>query len=61
MWTLEVDIVKYGEWKTDTCTEGSNYALLSFARKVGQGSTGDRGLVVTPVSFAGVRSRRWGR
>jgi glucuronide carrier protein len=40
MWTLEADTVEYGEWKTGARTEGSNYALLSFARKVGQGIGG---------------------
>jgi glucuronide carrier protein len=40
MWTLESDTVEYGEWKTGARTEGSNYAVLSFARKVGQGIGG---------------------
>ncbi len=40
MWTLEADTVEYGEWETGARTEGSNYALLSFARKVGQGIGG---------------------
>ena len=45
MWTLETDTVEYGEWKSGARTEGSDYALLSFARKVGQGiGGGDRGL-----------------
>lgn len=37
MWTLEADTVEYGEWKANVRTEGSNYAALSFTRKVGQG------------------------
>jgi glucuronide carrier protein len=40
MWTLEADTVEYGEWKTGVRTEGSNYAVLSFARKIGQGIGG---------------------
>ena len=44
MWTLETDTVEYGEWKTGARTEGSNYALLSFARKVGRDRWGHRGL-----------------
>jgi len=43
MWTLEADTVEYGEWETGARTEGSNYALLSFARKVGQGIGGGLG------------------
>ncbi len=30
----------YGEWETGVRTEGSNYAVLSFSRKVGQGIGG---------------------
>jgi glucuronide carrier protein len=40
MWTLQADTVEYGEWRTGARTEGSNYALLSFSRKVGQGLGG---------------------
>jgi glucuronide carrier protein len=43
MWTLEADTVEYGEWETGARTEGSNYALLSFSRKVGQGIGGGLG------------------
>ena len=43
MWTMEADTVEYGEWSTGARTEGSNYALLSFARKVGQGLGGGIG------------------
>jgi hypothetical protein len=32
--------VEYGEWETDVRTEGSNYAIPSFSRKVGQGIRG---------------------
>ncbi|WP_164737152.1 glycoside-pentoside-hexuronide (GPH):cation symporter [Georgenia sp. SYP-B2076] len=40
MWALQADTVEYGEWKSRTRTEGSNYAALSFTRKVGQGFGG---------------------
>jgi glucuronide carrier protein len=40
MWTLQSDTVEYGEWRSGVRTEGSNYALLSFSRKVGQGLGG---------------------
>src|SRR2546423_1404708 len=43
MWTMEADTVEFGEWRTGARTEGSNYALLSFARKVGQGFGGGIG------------------
>ena len=51
MWTLETDTVEYGEWKTGARTEGSNYALLSFARKVGQGVGG--GIAAWGIGFGG--------
>ena len=51
MWTLETDTVEYGEWKTGARTEGSNYALLSFARKVGQGIGG--GIAAWGIGFGG--------
>ncbi|WP_152230812.1 glycoside-pentoside-hexuronide (GPH):cation symporter [Georgenia ruanii] len=40
MWALEADTVEYGEWDAGVRTEGSNYAALSFTRKVGQGIGG---------------------
>jgi glucuronide carrier protein len=43
MWTMEADTVEYGEWTSGARTEGSNYAMLSFARKVGQGVGGGLG------------------
>ncbi len=51
MWTLETDTVEYGEWKSGARTEGSNYALLSFARKVGQGIGG--GIAAWGIGFGG--------
>jgi glucuronide carrier protein len=51
MWTLEADTVEYGEWKSGARTEGSNYALLSFARKVGQGIGG--GIAAWGIGFGG--------
>ncbi len=51
MWTLEADTVEYGEWKTGARTEGSNYAVLSFARKVGQGLGG--GLAAWGIGIGG--------
>jgi len=40
MWALQADTVEYGEWESGVRTEGSNYAALSFTRKVGQGIGG---------------------
>lgn len=40
MWALPADTVEYGEWKSGVRTEGTNYAALSFTRKVGQGIGG---------------------
>lgn len=40
MWPLQADTVEYGEWRTGSRTEGTNYAVLSFTRKVGQGIGG---------------------
>jgi glucuronide carrier protein len=40
MWALQADTVEYGEWKSGLRTEGTNYAALSFTRKVGQGIGG---------------------
>ena len=66
MWTLETDTVEYGEWKSGARTEGSNYALLSFARKVGQGVGG--GIAAWGSDSAGMprvqrrsRPRHWTR
>lgn len=40
MWAMQADTVEYGEWHSGARTEGSNYAALSFTRKVGQGIGG---------------------
>jgi glucuronide carrier protein len=40
IFALQADTVDYGEWETGVRTEGSNYAALSFSRKVGQGIGG---------------------
>lgn len=40
MWPLQSDTVEYGEWQTGVRSEGSNYAALSFSRKIGQGLGG---------------------
>jgi glucuronide carrier protein len=40
MWALQADTVEYGEWTSGVRTEGTNYAALSFTRKVGQGIGG---------------------
>lgn len=40
MWAMQSDTVEYGEWTSGSRTEGSNYAALSFTRKVGQGIGG---------------------
>jgi glucuronide carrier protein len=40
IFALQADTVEYGEWETGVRTEGSNYAALSFCRKVGQGIGG---------------------
>jgi glucuronide carrier protein len=40
IFALQADTVDYGEWQTGTRAEGSNYSVLSFTRKVGQGVGG---------------------
>ena len=40
IFALQADTVEYGEWETGVRSEGSNYAILSFSRKVGQGIGG---------------------
>jgi len=40
MFALQSDTTEYGEWESGVRTEGSNYAALSFTRKVGQGIGG---------------------
>jgi len=40
IFALQADTVDYGEWESGVRTEGSNYAALSFSRKVGQGIGG---------------------
>ena len=40
IFALQADTVDYGEWAVGVRTEGSNYAILSFSRKVGQGIGG---------------------
>ncbi|HEY9494510.1 MAG TPA: glycoside-pentoside-hexuronide (GPH):cation symporter [Intrasporangium sp.] len=40
MFALQADTVEFGEWTSGVRTEGSNYAALSFTRKVGQGIGG---------------------
>ena len=40
VFALQADTVDYGEWKSGVRAEGSNYAVLSFTRKTGQGLGG---------------------
>jgi glucuronide carrier protein len=40
IFALQADTVDYGEWQSGVRAEGSNYAVLSFMRKVGQGLGG---------------------
>ncbi len=40
IFALQADTVEYGEWEIGVRTEGSNYSILSFSRKVGQGIGG---------------------
>lgn len=40
VFALQADTVDYGEWKSGVRAEGSNYAVLSFTRKTGQGVGG---------------------
>ena len=40
MFALQSDTVEYGEWASGVRTEGTDYAALSFTRKVGQGIGG---------------------
>lgn len=40
MFALQADTVEYGEWTSGVRTEGTNYAAMSFTRKLGQGIGG---------------------
>jgi glucuronide carrier protein len=40
IFALQADTVDYGEWQSGVRSEGSNYAVLSFMRKAGQGVGG---------------------
>jgi glucuronide carrier protein len=40
IFALQADTVDYGEWQSGVRAEGSNYAVLSFMRKAGQGVGG---------------------
>lgn len=40
MFALQADTVEYGEWASGVRTEGTDYAALSFTRKLGQGVGG---------------------
>ena len=51
IFALQADTVEYGEWETGVRTEGSNYAALSFSRKVGQGIGG--GLAAFGIGVGG--------
>jgi glucuronide carrier protein len=51
IFALQADTVEYGEWETGARTEGSNYAVLSFSRKVGQGIGG--GLAAFGIGVGG--------
>jgi glucuronide carrier protein len=51
IFALQADTVEYGEWETGVRTEGSNYAALSFCRKVGQGIGG--GLAAFGIGVGG--------
>ncbi|SDB88921.1 glucuronide carrier protein [Raineyella antarctica] len=40
VWSIQADTVDYGEWITGKRSDGTNYSLVSFSRKVGQGLGG---------------------
>lgn len=44
MWNLEADSIEYGELKTGVRTEGTTYAVFSFARKLAQAIGGAAGV-----------------
>jgi glucuronide carrier protein len=46
MWNLEADSIEYGELKTGVRTEGTTYAVFSFARKLAQAIGGAVGVWV---------------
>lgn len=46
VWNLEADTIEYGELKGGLRTEGTTYALFSFARKVAQSIGGFLGLQI---------------
>jgi glucuronide carrier protein len=55
IFALQADTVEYGEWETGVRTEGSNYAVLSFSRKVGQGIGG--GIAAFGIGVGGYVAR----
>ena len=40
IFALQADTVEYGEWNSGVRAEGTNYSVLSFTRKAGQGIGG---------------------
>lgn len=48
-WSLVADFIDYGEWKFGNRDEGTNYALYSFFRKLGQGIGPSLGLVIATL------------
>lgn len=54
VWSMQADTVDYGQWRTGRRTEGTNYSLVSFSRKIGQGIGGGvAGWILAAGHYAG--------
>ena len=54
VWSMQADTVDFGQWRTGRRTEGTNYSLVSFSRKVGQGIGGGvAGWILAAGSYTG--------
>lgn len=55
VWSMQADTVDFGQWRTGRRTEGTNYSLVSFSRKVGQGIGGAvAGWILAAGGYSGV-------
>lgn len=54
VWSMQADTVDFGQWRTGRRGEGTNYSLVSFSRKVGQGIGGGvAGWILAAGGYAG--------
>lgn len=55
VWSMQADTVDYGQWRLGQRTEGTNYSLVSFSRKLGQGIGGGvAGWILAAGNYIGV-------